>query len=68
MDFVEAAEALFFFFEVELNVAGRAVTVFFDEDFGDVLFVGLGIVILFAVNKGDDVGVLLDGTGLAKVG
>ena len=48
--------------EVELNLADRAVAVLGDDQISDVLdFRIVWFVISWAVNKADDVGVLLDG-------
>ena len=51
-----------------------AVALLGDDDFGFAFRIGVGVavafavVVAFAVDEGDDVGVLLDGAGLAEVG
>ena len=65
---VEGFEARVLLGEKELDGIGRAVALLGDEELGLVLKVGIvAVVILGAVNEGDDVGVLLDGAGLAQV-
>ena len=55
--------------EVELNLADRTVTVLGDDEISDVLeFRVVWFVVAWAVNKADNVGVLLDGARLAQVG
>ena len=46
--------------EVQLNLASRSVTVLGDNEVGDVFAFGIGVVVGFAVDKHNDVGVLLD--------
>src|ERR1035438_10184497 len=58
--------------EVEVNDAGGAVALLFDDDLG-LGFVGLAqllvaFVVGLAMDESDHVGVLLDGAGLAQVG
>ena len=66
---IEAHETQALRMEVELNLANRTVTVLGDDEIGDVLdFWIVWFVVTWAVNKADDVGVLLDGAGLAQVG
>ena len=53
----------------EFDGAGRAVALLGDDDLGLALDVFVfAVVVLFAVDEGDDVGVLLDGAGFAEVG
>ena len=57
-----------------MDRAGRAVALLGDDDLG--LALGLGVfvavlvlvVVAVAVDEGDDIGVLLDGAGLAEIG
>jgi hypothetical protein len=65
MEAVEVSEAALFGMEVEFDVADGAVTVFFNKNIGDVVAVGLLVVVGLAVNEHHNVGVLLDGTGVA---
>ena len=52
--------------EVELNLADWAVAVLGDDQVGDVLYLWIiRFVVAGPVNKADDVGVLLNGAGLA---
>jgi hypothetical protein len=50
------------------DVADRAVAVLGDDDVRLALALGLLVVVLVAVDEGDEVGVLLDRAGLAQVG
>jgi len=53
----------------ELDGACGAVTLLGDDDFGFALEVFVfAVVVLFAMDEGDDVGVLFDRAGLAKIG
>src|SRR6516164_6083018 len=56
--------------EDELDLVGRTVALFGDEDVGHVALFGRGVEIeeIWAVDEHDDVGVLFDRTGLAEVG
>ncbi len=56
------AEALLLIVEVQLDAAGRTVTVFLYEDIGQFLAVGVGIVVFPPIDEGHHVGILLDGT------
>jgi hypothetical protein len=49
----------------ELHRSHCTISVLFDQDIGDIVF--LIFVAVVAVNKHDDVGVLLDGTRVAQV-
>src|SRR5215216_7303151 len=51
----------------ELDLAGRTVAVLADDDLGDALVVGVGVVVLVAVEEHDHVGILLEGSRIAKV-
>ena len=64
----EADETEAFGVEVEFDFADGAVSVLGDNEIGDALAFGFGVVVIFAVDKHDDVGVLLDGAGFAEVG
>ncbi|MNL55047.1 hypothetical protein D3C87_1784260 [compost metagenome] len=57
---VERHEAETFRVEVELDAADWTVTVFSDNEVGDILTLRLGVVVRFAVDKHNDVGILLD--------
>src|SRR5690606_37327439 len=46
----------------------RAVALLADDDLGDALLVGIGVVDLVAINEHDDVGILLDRARFAQVG
>lgn len=48
--------------EVELDFTGGAITVLGEDEVGDMLAVGVGIVIVLAIDKRDDIGVLFDRT------
>ena len=52
---------------MRLDRAGFAVPVFGNDDFRDVLFFGVGVIIVVAVDEHDRIRVLLDGAGLAEV-
>src|SRR6516225_5935726 len=56
--------------EDELDLVGRTVALFGDEDVGHVALFGRGVEVeeIGAVDEHDDVGVLFDRTGLAEVG
>lgn len=58
---VEAHEAQPLGVEVELDFAHWAITVLGDDEVGDVLELGIvWLVVAWPVNKGDDVGILLN--------
>ena len=66
---IQAHKTQALWMEVELNLADRAVAVLGDDQISDVLdFWVVWFVVAWAVNKAYDVGVLLDGAGLAQVG
>ena len=66
---IQAHKTQALWMEVELNLADRTVTVLGDDQVGDVLdFWVVWFVVAGAVNKADDVGVLLNGAGLTQVG
>src|SRR6266404_5706216 len=65
---VEVGEAPLLGMEIELYVPYRAVAVLIYQDVGNVLAVGLFVVVGFTVDKHHYVGVLLDGAGVAEVG
>ena len=52
----------------QLHRAQRAVALFGHNHLGDVLVLGVGIVIFLSMQEHDDVGVLLDSAGIAQVG
>ena len=53
--------------EAELDRVGGAVAVLGEDDLGEPLRVGLlAVVVLVAVDEGDEVGVLLDRAGLSR--
>ena len=57
--------------EVEFDFSNWPMAVLCDDKFGNVGWFKIGFVLVIVVNameKGDKVGVLLDGAGLAKVG
>ena len=55
--------------EIELNLADRTVAVLGDDQIGDVLHLWVvWFIVAWAVNKADDVGVLLDGARFTQVG
>ena len=63
---IQAHKTQALWMEVQLNLADRTVTVLGDDQVGDVLHLWIiRFVISWSVNKADDVGVLLDGAGLA---
>ncbi len=53
--------------KVSSHRAGRTVTVLGDDDLGDPRLV-VGVVVVGPMDQEHDVGVLLDRTGLTKVG
>ena len=69
MPLVEAHEAQPLGVEVELDFAYWAITVLGDDEVGDVLELGvIWLVVAWPVNKGDDVGVLLNRARFTQVG
>src|SRR5690606_11482655 len=54
--------------EGQARGADGAVTLLADDDFGNALVLGFRVIHLVPVDEHDDVGVLLDSTGLAQVG
>ena len=52
----------------QLYGSDRAVSLLGDDDFSHVLFLGVVIVVVIAVQKHDDVRILLDRPGLTQVG
>ena len=61
MPLVEAHEAQPLRVEVELDLAHWAIAVFGNDEVGDVLELGIvWLVVAWPVNKGDNIGVLLD--------
>ena len=52
----------------QLDRTNRAITLLADDDLGDALVFGIRVIDLIAVNKHDDVGVLLDRPGFTQVG
>ena len=58
--------------DAEIYISGRTVTMLGYDELGHIelaVFCGeLGIVLIIAVDKHDDVGILLDGAGISKVG
>ena len=65
--FLDAHKCGLLLVEVELDHAGGAVTVLFYKNLSLLLFTA-AFVVGFAMDEHHDVGVLLDGTGLAQVG
>ena len=47
--------------EIQLNLADRTISVLLNENIRNVLAVSFRIIIIFSVNKRNDIGVLLDG-------
>ena len=65
---VEAHEAQPLRVEVELDLAHWAVAVFGNDEVGDILELRIvRLVVAWPVNKGDDVGVLLDRARFTQV-
>jgi hypothetical protein len=64
---VQIAKALLNAVKIEFNIADRTVTVLLDEDVGDILPVGVGVVIFLAVQKRYDIGILFNRPRLPKV-
>lgn len=60
MTFVERHKAQAFRVEVELDSADGAVTVLGDDQIGDILSLGFRVIVRFAVDEHNDVGILLD--------
>src|SRR3989344_2211835 len=65
---VEALEGGALFIEKELHLAHGSVSVFCDNDIGDIFSVGVRPLPVFPINKKHDIGVLLDGSRLSKIG
>lgn len=65
---VERHEANAGFVEVKFDVAGGAAAMLGKDKVGDILTLGIWVVIIFAVNKHYDIRILLDGAGFTKVG
>ena len=65
---VERHEADALFIEEELDFASGATAVLGKNKVGDILAIGIFIIVIFAINEEDDIGVLLDRTGFAEVG
>ena len=65
--FIQRHKSQAFWVEVELDSSDGAVTVLSDDEVGYVLPIGLGIVVRFTIDEGDNVGVLLDRTGFTEV-
>ena len=68
--FVEGHETEEFGVEIEFDFSDAAVTVFLDEEFGDMSFLVaffVLVVVVGAVEHHDEVGVLLDGAGFTEV-
>src|SRR5271169_5219177 len=53
--------------EGELHIAGRAVALLGDDDIGDALARGIGLVHFFAVNQKNQVRILLEAARFAKI-
>ena len=69
MSSVETHKTQTLWVEVQLDFADRTVTVLGDDQIGDILdFWIVWFVVTWAVNKADDVSVLLEGAGLTQVG
>src|SRR5580704_2300965 len=60
-------ESTLFGMEVQLDVAGWAVTVFFDEQIRNIFPIRLFVVISFAINKHNNIRVLLNATAVTKI-
>ena len=68
---VERHETKKFGVEIEFDFADWAMTVFCNDKFGDVGWLKVGlvlVVIIDAVKEGNEVGILLDGTGFTEIG
>ena len=69
--FVEGHETEKLGVEVKFDFADRTMTVFADDEFGDVSFFVIGfvhVIIIDAMEEHDHVSVLLDRAGVAEVG
>src|SRR6218665_3189661 len=64
----QVLEARLVLLEEQLDRAGRAIALLADDDFGHVRLLALFFLVVVAVDEHDDVGILLDGAGLAQVG
>ena len=51
----------------EFNGSDRAVSLFGDDDFGDVLLVGVFVVVVVSVEEHNHVGILLNGSGFSEI-
>ena len=56
------------FIEVELDCASGAAAMLGENEVGDILTFGFGIVVIFAIQEHDNIGVLLDGARLTEIG
>ena len=65
---VERHEADMFLIEEELDTAGGTTAVLGYDEIGDVLVLGIWIVVILAVKEHDDIGILLDRTRFAEIG
>ena len=56
------------FIEEELDGSGSATAVLGDNKVGDILAVGIWIIVIFAVEEHYDIGILLDGARFTEIG
>ena len=71
MSFIKRHKTVMVFIEEEVDATGRALAVLFDEKLSDIcvlIIVVVLMVIIRAVDKHDDIGILLDRAGIAEVG
>src|SRR3990172_240993 len=66
--FFQIKKSGLFFIKIQLNFSRRAVSVLFNQDFGDVGLLSLFFVFIFTVNEHDDIRVLFNGAGISQVG
>ena len=65
---VERHKADMLLIKEEVDFAGSATTMLSNDEVGNILAFGVGVVVIFAIEEGYDIGVLLDGARFAKIG
>ena len=68
MESFQIGEAALLWMEIQFDIANWAVTMFSDEDIGNIFAISLFIVIKLTINKHYDVSVLLNLSGITQVG
>ena len=65
---VERHKADMLLIKEKIDFTGGATAMLSDNEVGNILAFGVGIVVIFAIEEGYNIGVLLDGTRFAKIG